>query len=172
MELKEMLAADMKKARVTAMKTKDTIERDALRVLISEISLSEDKETETIREKATKAAKKEAIANGEDPTSVGFISVEPVVYGDKEVTALITKSIKNLKTIGSSDSEAEVKVLEKYLPKQISESDLRSEIELIINTNSYDGMKDMGKVMGELKANYDGQYNGGVASGIIKEFLN
>lgn len=90
---------------------------------------------------------------------------------DTYVVAKIKSMIKNAAATNSL-SESELEILNQYLPAQMSESDLRSEIELIINTNSYDGMKDMGKVMGELKANYDGQYDGAMASKIIKEMLN
>lgn len=89
---------------------------------------------------------------------------------DAYVVAKIKSMIKNAAATNSL-TESELEVLNQYLPAQMSESDLRSEIELIVNTNSYDGMKDMGKVMGELKANYEGQYDGGVASKIIKEIL-
>lgn len=89
---------------------------------------------------------------------------------DTYVVGKIKSMIKNAAATNSL-SESELEILNQYLPAQMSESDLRSEIELIINTNSYDGMKDMGKVMGELKANYDGQYDGGIASKIIKEIL-
>ena len=89
---------------------------------------------------------------------------------DTYVVGKIKSMIKNAAATNSL-SESELEILNQYLPAQMSESDLKSEIELIINTNSYDGMKDMGKVMGQLKANYDGQYDGGVASKIIKEIL-
>lgn len=90
---------------------------------------------------------------------------------DTYVVAKIKSMIKNAAATNSL-SESELEILNQYLPAQMSESDLRSEIELIINTNSYDGMKDMGKVMGQLKTNYDGQYDGAIASKIIKEMLN
>ena len=90
---------------------------------------------------------------------------------DTYVVSKIKSMIKNAAATNSL-SESELEILNQYLPAQMSESDLRSEIELIINTNSYDGMKDMGKVMGQLKTNYDGQYDGAIASKIIKEMLN
>jgi len=89
---------------------------------------------------------------------------------DTYVVGKIKSMIKNAAATNSL-SDVELEILNQYLPKQMSEEELKSKIELIIGSNSYDGMKDMGKVMGELKSNYDGQYDGGMASTIIKKIL-
>ena len=90
---------------------------------------------------------------------------------DTYVVSKIKSMIKNAAATNSL-SEDELSILNQYLPVQMSESDLRTEIEVIIKMNSYDSMKDMGKVMGDLKSNHDGQYDGGLASKITKEILN
>lgn len=66
--------------------------------------------------------------------------------------------------------EAETELYAKYLPKQLTEDQLRQEVqEIKVQLNA--GPKDMGKVMGQLKAKFDGQYDGKLASAIVKEVL-
>lgn len=69
-------------------------------------------------------------------------------------------------------SDEEKTILNSYLPKQLSEADLTIIVTNEIDANGYDSQKDMGKLMGFLKANYDGQYNGKVASDLVKSLLS
>ena len=66
---------------------------------------------------------------------------------------------------------SEIKVIEKFLPKQMSEAETKAAIEAAIAKTGAAGMKDMGKVMAELKAAYAGQLDMGKASGMIKSLL-
>lgn len=65
----------------------------------------------------------------------------------------------------------EFNTLEKYLPTQMNENELSLKILDIIDTCDYQEMKDMGKIMSELKGQYDGQYDGKLASGLVKQLL-
>lgn len=95
---------------------------------------------------------------------------------DAEVVAMIKKFVKNLDEVikvapaGSSAhgaSLAEKGVLEAFLPQQLSEAELKVVLADIIDV----GEPNMGQVMKELKAKYDGQYDGALASKLIKEML-
>ena len=66
---------------------------------------------------------------------------------------------------------SEIKVIEKFLPKQMSEAEIEAVLKTIIASTGASSMKDMGKVMGELKAKYAGQLDMGKASGMIKSLL-
>ena len=66
---------------------------------------------------------------------------------------------------------SEIKVIEKFLPKQMSEPEIQAVLKTIIASTGASSMKDMGKVMGELKAKYAGQLDMGKASGMIKSLL-
>ena len=66
----------------------------------------------------------------------------------------------------------EQKVLERYLPTQMSEDELHNLIDKIIADTSASSMRDMGKVMGALKKDYDGQYDNKTASEYIKSKLS
>ena len=66
---------------------------------------------------------------------------------------------------------AEIKIIETFLPAQLSEPEMKSAIEQSIQGLGASGIKDMGKVMAELKAKYAGQMDFGRASGMVKEKL-
>ncbi len=66
---------------------------------------------------------------------------------------------------------AEIAVIEAYLPKQMSEADSKAAIAALITEVGAAGRKDMGKVMGALKAKFAGQMDMGKASGWVKEIL-
>ncbi len=66
---------------------------------------------------------------------------------------------------------AEIAVLEEYLPKMMDEAASRAAIAALIAEVGAAGPKDMGKVMGPLKAKYAGQMDMGKASGWVKDAL-
>lgn len=67
---------------------------------------------------------------------------------------------------------SEIKVIEQFLPKQMSDAEVDDAIKAIISTVGASSMKDMGKVMSELKSQYAGQLDFGKASAKIKGFLS
>jgi uncharacterized protein YqeY len=99
------------------------------------------------------------------------ITKESKTPEDSSVIAKIKSMIKSAESTNSL-SEMELDILNRYLPQQMSEETLTSEIENIITTEGLTGMKDMGKVMTELKTNFDGQYDGKLASTITRNLLN
>lgn len=66
---------------------------------------------------------------------------------------------------------AEIKVIERFLPKQMNEQETEAAVKAIIAATGAASMKDMGKVMGALKAQYAGQMDMGKANSIIKACL-
>ena len=76
------------------------------------------------------------------------------------------------KRIDLAEREAgEIKIIENFLPKQLSEDEIRTAIDKAISATSAAGLKDMGKVMAEMKAKYVGQMDFSKASGMVKERL-
>lgn len=67
--------------------------------------------------------------------------------------------------------DSEIKVIETFLPKQLSETEVASAIQGIISDTGAAGIKDMGKVMNELKSRYAGQIDMGKAGGVVKQKL-
>ena len=68
--------------------------------------------------------------------------------------------------------EKEVKVLSEYLPKQLSEEETKSICNELVKKIGASSIKDMGKVMGELKKNYSDSIDFSKAGVILKEILN
>jgi uncharacterized protein YqeY len=101
---------------------------------------------------------------------------------DAEILSVLAKmlkqrrdSIEQYKAGGREDlvakEEAEIKVIEVYLPKQLDEAETKAAVTEAIKQVGAESIKDMGKVMGALKAKYAGQMDFGKAGGIVKEQL-
>jgi len=67
--------------------------------------------------------------------------------------------------------DEEIDVIERFLPKQMDETDMRAAIEGVIGELNAGSVKDMGRVMAALKQRYPGRMDFGKASGIVKEAL-
>lgn len=71
-----------------------------------------------------------------------------------------------------ADSElAQVAVIESYLPKQMSEEEIKEAVKAIIAETGASSIKEMGKVMGVASKQLAGKADGRVISGIVKELL-
>lgn len=99
---------------------------------------------------------------------IGEMNREGKIVGDEKVISIVKKMIDNAKIVGNLN---EVAILETYLPKQLSEEQLSGLISALIYNNNYT-IKDMGKIMAELKGKYSGQYDGKLASTLIKNQLS
>jgi uncharacterized protein YqeY len=146
MSLKNKITEDMK----TAMRAKDSARLSAVRLLLAAIK---QKEVD-----------------------------ERVVLSDADVLAIIDKmlkqrreSIAQFEKAGRNDladgEKFEIGVLSAYLPQQLSEAEVAREIEGAIAETGAKGAKDMGKVMGLLKARLAGRTDMGKVSGLVKAKL-
>ena len=102
--------------------------------------------------------------------------------GDSEILSLLQSMIKqrqeSAKTYAGAGrpelaerEEAEIKVIERFLPAQLDENAVGEAIEKIIADIGAESIKDMGKVMAELKTQYAGQIDMAKAGGLVKEKL-
>jgi len=102
--------------------------------------------------------------------------------GDEAILEMLQKMVRQrhdsieMYTKGQRDDlarreAAEIEVIERFLPKQMDETDMRAAIEGVISELGADSVKDMGRVMGTLKQRYPGRMDFGKASGIVKEAL-
>ena len=102
---------------------------------------------------------------------------------DADVLGIILKEIKsrhdsiemfkkgNREELAKKE-EAEIAILQVYLPKQMSEEDIRSKIKDIITKVGAQNIQDMGKVMGPVMAELKGKADGSMVSSIVKEELS
>jgi uncharacterized protein YqeY len=65
----------------------------------------------------------------------------------------------------------EIKIIEEFLPNQLNEQEIREEVLKIIKTKDQLNIKDIGKIMSELKTNFSGRMDFGKASEIVKALL-
>ena len=105
------------------------------------------------------------------------------VTDDEDIKKLLKKMIKqrsesieiykkNDRTDLLEIEQGELDVLSEYLPKQLSEADTKKMCEEIIKSSGASSIKDMGKVMGELKKNHAATVDFSKAGQIIKNLLN
>ena len=87
-----------------------------------------------------------------------------------------SESIEIYKKNNRSDlleiEQGELDVLYEYLPKQLSETETEKICEEIIKNSGASSLKDMGRVMGELKKNHADTIDFSNAGQIIKKILN
>ena len=71
----------------------------------------------------------------------------------------------------AAKEEAEIAVIERFMPAQMSEEEAKTAISAIIAEVGASSMKDMGKVMGEVKARHASSIEPARASALVKEAL-
>lgn len=71
----------------------------------------------------------------------------------------------------AAKEEAEITVIEEFLPAQLSDDDIAAAAVEVIAEVGAEGIKDMGRVMGVLKERFAGQMDFGKASGAVKTLL-
>ena len=102
--------------------------------------------------------------------------------GDDELNAVLAKMIKQRQEsvelydkggraeLAAQERE-EIAIISAYLPKQMSEDDVKAAISAAVAEAGASGMKDMGKVIAVLRAKYAGQMDFGKASAMVKAAL-
>ena len=65
----------------------------------------------------------------------------------------------------------EMEIIQSYMPKQLSDDEAKKVVAGVIAAIGASSVKDMGKVMAELKAKYAGQMDMAKAGGIVKGLL-
>ncbi|MBB4291238.1 hypothetical protein GGE16_003297 [Rhizobium leguminosarum] len=102
---------------------------------------------------------------------------------DDEILQILAKMVKqrdesakiyeeNSRPELAAKERAEITVIQDFMPKQLSDGEVRTNISAIIAETGAAGAKDMGKVMAALKERYAGQMDFAKASATVKELLN
>ena len=147
MSLKEKLLSNMKEA----MKSKDSVKLGTVRGVISavknqEIDLKKELSEEEILTIVSREVKKRKEAS--------------VLYEKGNRPELKDKEIQ------------EMKILQTYLPEQVSEKDLRRRIQEVIAETGAEGMKDFGEIMKTLVPEFKGKADNGLIKELANEYLN
>ena len=150
-----MLRDQIQSETVTAMKAKDKERTAALRLIGAKIK---DRDIE-LRTEDTKPEDDELVT-------------EVLLKMAKQRRESIEMYEDGGRTELAEKEKSELAVIEEFLPKQMSEEETRAAIAQIKTDLGADGMKDMGRVMGELKARHGATLDMSKASGLVKEALS
>lgn len=123
-----------------------------------------------------------AAIKDKDIASRGVGDEEARCCGDSEVLAILGKMTKQRQESARAYEEGgrldlaererqEVKVIEEFLPKQLGEDEVAKAVQDVITATGAGSIRDMGKVMGELKARYTGQMDFGRVGPMVKDQL-
>jgi len=145
--LKEQLLADLK----TAMKAKDKIRKSTITMIRAAILQIEKDNKVTLQ----------------DPEILDIIAKQMKQRRD---------ALAEFKKADREDlikqTEAEMKVIEAYLPKQLTKTEVEAIVEETINETGVTSIKEMGKIMGALMPKVKGLADGKVISQIVREKLS
>lgn len=148
MALQEEVMAKMKEA----MKAKDTEALASLRAIKSAILLAQ-----------TETGRKSELSEADE-----LKLLQKLVKQRKDSAAIYQEQ-------GREDLAApelaQARVIESFLPEQMSEAEIETEVEKIITQTGAEGMKDMGKVMGIASKQLAGKADGKTISSIVKNKL-
>ena len=145
--LKNQVIEDMK----SAMKAGDKDRLKVVRLILAAIKQVEVDQRIELDDAAVLAVLDKMVKQRRD-------SVEQFEKGNREDLAAIER--------------AEIVVLEDYLPEQLSADDLAALVDEVIAATGAQSMRDMGKVMGQIKARAAGRADIGAVSATVKKRLN
>lgn len=152
MQMRERLAAALKEA----MKAKEADRLSTLRLINA-------------------AIKDREIAMRTEPDAPGV--------GDAEILAILGKMVKQRQESARAYEEGgrlelaekemgEIRVIEEYLPRQLSTEEVSAALEAAITKLGASSIRDMGRVMAELKGKYTGQMDFGAVGPMVKAKLS
>ena len=150
-----MLREDLQKALKESMLAHDAATTSAVRLIIAG---QKEKDVEARGKGAKESTDAELMAMMQTMIKQRNESIKMYIDGNRPELA--------------EKEKAEIAVIERFLPKQMSEAEMATAIASIIAETGAASMKDMGKVMGALKAKYAVQLDMGKANGIIKARLS
>lgn len=107
---------------------------------------------------------------------------EDAQVGDAEVLSILARMVKQRQESAKAYEEggridlaeterAEIAIIEDFLPQPLSEEESKAAVDAAIADTGATGIRDMGKVMGELKARYTGQLDFGAVGPMVKARL-
>ena len=146
MALKELIVADMQ----SAMREKDSTRLNAIRLLRAALQRREVDERETLDDEGVLGIIQKMIKQSRDAITQ-FESGQRNDLVEKELSLIL--------------------VLQQYLPQQLDEAAITESVDAAISELGASGLRDMGKVMGQLKAQLQGRADMGQVSTLVKEKL-
>lgn len=150
----EMLRENLQNALKESMKSKDMITVGAVRLIIAGMK---DKDVDARGKGQKEASEADLLSMMQTMIKQRNDSIKMYVDGHRQDLADKEKN--------------EITVIEKFLPQQMNAQEIENAIKSIMTSTGASSIKDMGKVMAELKTQYAGKMDFGAASGVIKSLL-
>ncbi len=143
----EQVKDDLKQA----MKSGDSVSRDTLRMMISEVNNAK-------------------ISLGHEPSEDEIISV--FKKESKKRREAIVEFEKAKRSDLADKEKNELKVIEQFLPEELSDEAIRSIIEEMFDSGLNQDIAEFGKIMKDLMPKINGQADGSRVSAILREYLS
>lgn len=148
--------------------------RDSIKQGLVEATKSQDKRRMATLRLIQAALKDRDIAGRTEGRDAGV--------SDAEILDVLSKMVKQRRESAGIYEEAgrmelaqqekeEIEIIESFLPKQLSDAETAAAVEAVIKETGAASIKDMGRVMGELKKRHAGQMDFARAGAIVKEKL-
>ncbi|MBR74248.1 MAG: aspartyl-tRNA amidotransferase [Dehalococcoidaceae bacterium] len=147
MSILEQVKDDLKQA----MKSGDSVSRDTLRMMISEVNNAK-------------------ISLGHEPSEDEIISV--FKKESKKRREAIVEFEKAKRSDLADKEKNELKVIEQFLPEELSDEAVRSIIEEMFDSGLNKDIAEFGKIMKDLMPKINGQADGSRVSAILREYLS
>lgn len=147
MDLKQQLQSDM----ASAMREGDVTRRDTLRMLIA-------------------AIKQEEVDGRVDLDNAGVEAVLTRQAKQRRESIDDAQQANRLDLV--ADEEAELTIIESYLPEQMTEDEIRVVATEVITEMNASGTQEMGRVMGRLMPELGGRADGRLVSQVVRELLS
>ncbi|MFC0589312.1 GatB/YqeY domain-containing protein [Novosphingobium aquiterrae] len=149
-----MLRDTIKAAQVAAMKAGDKPRLSAVRLILAKLK---DKDIEL----------RTAASVPDDDVLVVDVLQKMAKQRRESITLYEQGGRQEL----ADTEKGELAVIEEFMPQQMGDAEVQAAIAAIIADTGAAGMKDMGKVIAELKARHGSQLDMGKASGLVKAAL-
>ncbi len=150
-----MIRDDIKAATITAMKAGEKARIATLRQISAKIKDRDIEERTSTKEI-------------DDDALVTSVLQKMAKQRRESITMFVEGGREEL----ADNERGELAVIEEFLPQMMTEAEMRAAIADIKSTTNADSIKDMGRVMGELKARHGAVLDMSKASALVKESLS
>ncbi|MEO1921962.1 MAG: GatB/YqeY domain-containing protein [Sphingomonadaceae bacterium] len=146
-----MIRENLKAAQIDAMKNKDKARLGAIRMILAKVK---DRDIE--------------LRTASEQPDDDVLVTEVLMKMAKQRRESIQMFEDGGRAEKAAEEQAELDVIEDFLPKQMDEGEMKAAIAQVKTDVGAESIKDMGKVMAELKTRHAGQMDFGKASGLVK----
>lgn len=152
----------------TTMTILDTIKQD----MVTAMKEKQSERLQVLRSLKTRLTEKEiSLREGGKRELTNEECIEVLMKAAKQRKESITQFREGGREDLARIEEAELAIIEEYLPKMMTEEDIEAAVAEVLSETGASGMGDMGRVMGVMTGRYKGKADAGLISQIVKRKL-